>query len=320
MTIFSSRDRCRLLIVIAALLWSTSGFFAKAPWFDDWPLESRGVALTFWRSVFAALAVMPFVRRPTFRLAMIPMSLSFTAMTYSFLVAMVWGSETTTIWLQYVGPAWVAIAGLVGLGDRPRRSDALMIMLALAGIAVIVVMESIRSAESIAGGPVGLALFSGLMYTGVVLSIRHMRGVDVAWLGLVNHGASVLLLAPLVIGKTPLPHGFQWLALALFGSLQLAVPYMIFAWALREVESNEAALITLIEPIAVPVWTFLAWRHHPEYEFPRWWTLVGASLIAMGFIWRYGIAARLSRVKRLPPGKQTPRSVTSTAPRGRSDV
>ena len=93
----------------AALLWSTSGFYAKAPWFDDWPIETRGVALTFWRAVFAALTVLPFVRRPTFRIAMIPMSLAFVAMTYAFLTAMVLGSETTTIWLQYVGPAWVAL-------------------------------------------------------------------------------------------------------------------------------------------------------------------------------------------------------------------
>lgn len=296
MSRISSRDRSRLLLVAAALLWSTSGFFAKAPWFDDWPIETRGVALTFWRSVFAALAVIPFVRKPSFQLAMIPMSLSFTAMTYSFLVAMVLGSETTTIWLQYVGPAWVAIAGLLGLGDRPNRSDGLMILLAISGIAVIVLMESSQGA-SIAGGPVGLALFSGLMYAGVVLSIRHLRGVDVAWLGLVNHGVSVLLLAPLVIGKAPLPHGFQWVALALFGSIQLALPYMIFAWAMRKVESNEAALITLVEPIAVPVWTFLAWRHHPEYEFPKWWTILGGGLIALGFVWRYGIVTLLRRRK-----------------------
>ncbi len=81
----SARDRSRLMVVAAALLWSTSGFYAKAPWFDDWPIETRGVALTFWRTVFAALTVLPFVRRPTFRIAMIPMSLSFVAMTYSFL-------------------------------------------------------------------------------------------------------------------------------------------------------------------------------------------------------------------------------------------
>lgn len=288
------------MVVAAALLWSTSGFYAKAPWFDDWPLETRGVALTFWRAVFAALTVLPFVRRPTFRIAMIPMSLGFVAMTYSFLVAMVNGSETTTIWLQYVGPAWVAIAGLIGLGDRPRRTDWVMIGLSLIGILVIVSMEAraantALTAESFATGPVGLALFSGLMYAVVLLSIRHLRGVDVAWIGLVNHVASILCLGPLVIGQAPLPHGFQWVALMGLGATQLAIPYMIFAWAVREVESNEASLITLLEPLAVPLWTFLAWRNHSTYQFPRWWTLVGAALIAAGFAWRYGLVRRAKR-------------------------
>lgn len=93
----SRRDRSRLLVVVAALLWSTSGFYAKAPWFDDWPMETRGVSLTFWRAVFAALTVLPFVRRPQFRIAMVPMSMAFVAMTYSFLVAMVNGSIPTLV-------------------------------------------------------------------------------------------------------------------------------------------------------------------------------------------------------------------------------
>jgi DME family drug/metabolite transporter len=241
------------------------------------------------------LTVLPFVRRPTFRIAMVPMSLSFVAMTYAFLVAMVEGSETTTIWLQYVGPVWVAIAGLFGLGDRPRRNDWVMVSLAILGISVIVMMESRVTSESLVTGPVGLALFSGLMYAVVMLSIRHLRGVDVAWIGLVNHIACIVCLWPLVIGKTPLPHGIQWAALFGLGAVQLAIPYMIFAWAVREVESNEACLITLLEPLAVPLWTFLAWRNHANYHFPRWWTLLGGAMIAAGFVWRYGLARRAKK-------------------------
>jgi drug/metabolite transporter (DMT)-like permease len=288
------------MVAAAALLWSTSGFYAKAPWFDDWPLETRGAMLTFWRAVFAALTVLPFVRRPTFRWAMLPMAVSFVGMVYSFLVAMVRGSETTTIWLQYVGPAWVALAGLMGLGDRPRRSDWVMVWLSLTGIGVIVMMEWRVATTSLATGPVGLALFSGLMYAAVLLLIRHLRGVDVAWLGLIAHVACILMLWPLVIGKTPLPHGIQWIALIALGSTQLALPYILFAWAVREVESNEASLITLLEPLAVPVWTFLAWRHDPGYQFPRWWTLLGATLIALGFVWRYGLNRRQKLGSRIP--------------------
>ncbi len=290
----TSQNRARWLVVLAALLWSTSGFFAKAPWFGDWPPETRGVSLTFWRAVFAAVTVLPFVRRPTFRPAMVPMSLCFTAMVYSFIVAMVAGSETTTIWLQYVGPAWVAVGGLLGLGDRPKPRDAVMLGLSVLGILVIISMEFTVGGGAVSAWPVGLALFSGLMYAGVMLSIRHLRGVNVAWIGLVNHLVCVALLLPLVLGRTTMPHGVQWIALMALGAVQLAIPYMLFAWAVREIESNEASLITLIEPLAVPLWTYLAWRNHVSYRYPDWWVMIGAALIAAGFIWRYAIARRSS--------------------------
>ena len=223
---------------------------------------------------------------------MVPMTLCFTAMVYTFIVAMVAGSETTTIWLQYVGPAWVAIGGLLGLGDRPDKRDGVMVALSVVGILLIVTMEFSTGGVSNTAWPVGLALTSGVMYAGVLLSIRHLRGVDVAWIGFVNHVVCVILLLPMVAGKTPMPHGFQWIALFLLGAIQLGIPYMLFAWAVRELDSNEASLITLIEPLAVPVWTFLAWRHLANYQFPQWWILVGAGLIASGFIWRYALARK----------------------------
>lgn len=37
------RSRGRLLVVAAAVLWSTSGFFAKAPLFEHWPLVLCGM-------------------------------------------------------------------------------------------------------------------------------------------------------------------------------------------------------------------------------------------------------------------------------------
>ena len=273
---------------MAALLWSTSGIFAKAPWFDEWPAEHRGVALTFWRSVFASVTVLPFIRRPQLRPAMITMSLSFAVMTYAFLVAMVNGSETTTVWLQYVGPAWVALAGLIGLGDRPNRRDGWMVAMSMIGIAIIVTLESTIGQGSVASGPVGLAILSSIAFAGVMLSIRQLRGVDVAWLGLVNYSVSMILLAPMVVGKVPMPVGDQWTALVGLGAIQLAIPYLMFAWAVRNVPSNEASLIALIEPLAVPIWTYLAWSQLASYRPPQWWTLLGASFIAAGLAWRYG--------------------------------
>ncbi|MGK4301776.1 hypothetical protein, partial [Klebsiella pneumoniae] len=74
---FSEQARGRLAIAAAAVLWSTSGLFAQAPIFEDWPLETRGTLLAFWRTLLAAAVLLPFVRRPRWHWGLAPMSLSF---------------------------------------------------------------------------------------------------------------------------------------------------------------------------------------------------------------------------------------------------
>ena len=172
----------------------------------------------------------------------------------------------------------------------------MMIALSLGGIFVILSGESFVADVGFASSPVALGLLSGITFAGVMLSIRHMRGTDVAWIGLVNFSVSAVCLAPLVLGSVPLPHGGQWIALVGFAAMQFAIPYMLFAWAVRHVESNEASLMTLLEPLSVPLWTFLAWHAHPGYRPPQLWTIVGASLIACGFLWRYGWSLRRSQL------------------------
>jgi hypothetical protein len=63
----------RLAIIVAGLLWSSSGLFGKLAIFDDWPIEQRGLLLSFWRATFAALFLWPFVRRPHWRWELLPM-------------------------------------------------------------------------------------------------------------------------------------------------------------------------------------------------------------------------------------------------------
>ena len=74
----------RALVVLAAVLWSTSGVFAKSPPLQGWD----GLTLAFWRAVFAVAVLTPLIRRPKFTWAMGPMVLSFVVMNATFLTAM----------------------------------------------------------------------------------------------------------------------------------------------------------------------------------------------------------------------------------------
>ena len=280
----------RLLVILAAVLWSTSGFFAKAPIFDDWPVESRGLLLAFWRAFFAAIVLATMVRKIQFSWKLVPLVLFFAAMNWTFLSAMVLCESTVAIWLQYTAPAWVFFGSWLFFRDHPVWRDWLLLFFAAIGVTIIL------SAEFTGASPVGViyGMGSGLFFAGIVVMLRWLKDYDSAWLVCLNHAFTAVLFLPIVITENVYPTGSQWIYFACFGGLQMGIPYLLFARAVRTVSSHEASGLTLLEPILVPVWVFIAWRTAPEYQFPAWTTIVGGGFILLGLLVRYiGVKRRL---------------------------
>ena len=274
----------RLMIVIAAVLWSTSGFFAKAPWFDGWPEEIRGMMLAFWRSAFALLVLLPLIRRPVWRWPILPMMVCFALMVWSFMTAMVYGPAANAIWLQYLAPGWVLLGSVWWMKEQVTAADVRMIACCLAGVLLILTMEMVSGGGLYA---TAMGILSGLSFAGVVLCIRALRGVDPAWLVTLNHAATCGMLLPWALATGyPVPTS-SYVALAFFGVFQMSAPYLLFARGLQSTSGPEASVLSLIEPILVPLWVFLAWSQHPSYEAPPWWTWAGGAAILGGLLSRY---------------------------------
>jgi drug/metabolite transporter (DMT)-like permease len=274
----------RLALVAAALLWSTSGLFAKAPIFDDWGPDVRGPALAFWRAVFAGGLLVPLVRRPRFRPALLVMPLCFAAMNVTYLSAMTFTTAANAIWLQSTAPAWVFLIGVLALGEMVSRRDVMLLVFAALGVGLILCYELPRTGSDSGDSRIGvlLALAAGITYAGVVSFLRALRSEDAVWLVVVNHLVTALVILPYIIHKGLWPTPTQLAVLAAFGLLQMGLPYVLFARALRTVPSQEAAGIVLLEPVLQPLWVYLAWG-----EPPAWWTLAGAGLILAGLVVRY---------------------------------
>jgi drug/metabolite transporter (DMT)-like permease len=266
--------RARLLVLAAAVMWSTSGFFIKAPYFRGWP----GPVLAFWRAVFACLVLWPLVRKPRWSWKLVPMTVLFAGMNYTYLTAMVKGSAANAIWLQCTAPIWVLLIGVLMFGERAVWRDWLMVAFAAAGVGLILAYE-LRGSEWDA---VVWGLASSFFYAGVVLSLRQLRDFDSVWLAALNHLVTAIALAPLAFASSHFPNGIQWLFLAGLGIVQMAVPYVLFARGLKRIPGHEATGIGLIEPLLVPIWVYLAWG-----DEPAWWTLVGGALILVGLAIRY---------------------------------
>ncbi|MFN0018681.1 MAG: DMT family transporter [Pirellulaceae bacterium] len=284
----------RLLVLTAALLWSSGGFFAKFHAIDDWP----GPLRAFWRAAFACVVLLPMIRRPQWSWKLIPATLIFAAMNYTYLTAMAKGTAANAIWLQSTAQMWVLLVGVLVFRERAVFRDWLLVVLCGLGIAFILAFEAQgKSMEAVLYG-----LSSGIFYAGVVLSLRQMREFESAWLVGLNHLVTAIVLSPWAIityqSGEHWPSGWLWLLLAGFGIVQMGLPYVLFARGLKTIPGHEASGIGLLEPLLVPIWAYFVTAGE---EIPKWWTLVGGGFIFAGLVVRYLGSARAETQEELPP-------------------
>jgi drug/metabolite transporter, DME family len=293
--------RGRAMVVAAALLWSTSGAFVKSPPLAAIPQDSRGPMLACFRALSAAAFLAVFVRprHMRWRPMLVPFVISFASMNLLYVTAMTRTTAAAAVFLQYTGSGWAFVLSALFLGETIGRRNLAALGCALVGIWWIVAGD--WTTQNFAGN--WLALASGAGYGGVIVSLKWLRDEDSAWLVALCHTAAGLILLPSVLAAPPSLGPMQWVIVVLFGVLQMGLPYVIFARSLRIVPTQEAALLTLIEPITNPIWVLLLWG---ESVPPSTW--IGGAFIVGGLALRYvwGMTGALAPRGRASPGKQHP--------------
>jgi len=267
------------MVVLASLLWSTSGAFVKSPPLAAIPEDARGPILACFRALAAAAALSFFVkpRHVRWRPMLVPFVISFAGMNLLFVTAMTRTTAAAAIFLQYTSTAWAFVFSIFILRERADRPNLLALACALAGLGWIVAGD--WNTAYFAGNC--LALGSGVCYAGVIISLKLLRDEDSAWLVALCHAAAGLLLLPLVATRSLSLSPLQWSLIGLFGVVQMGLPYVIFASALRRVPIQDAALLTLLEPILNPLWVYLLWGE--PVGFGTW---IGGGLIVGGLVLR----------------------------------
>jgi drug/metabolite transporter (DMT)-like permease len=275
--------RGRLLLVAAAVLWSTSGLFVKSPPLQALEEHDRALVIACFRALIAGTCLVPFVdwKRARWTLKMLPMVVSFAAMNFLFIAALTRGTAAAAIFLQYTGTGWAFLFGAMFLKEPVTRANLAALVFGFAGIACIVGGQ--WHGEQFVGTL--LALGSGLAYGGVIAALRALNREDSAWLVVLNQLVSAAVLVPWIASRGLLPTGPQWLVIGALGAFQMALPYVLFARGLATVPAQEAGLITLLEAILNPFWVWLFWG---EQVVPSTWA--GGGLILSGLLWRFVVA------------------------------
>lgn len=270
--------RGRLFVAAAACLWSISGLFVTMLHAD----QMQGIVIASYRSLFAGASLFlcmllqkrcrPVEAMPQSHVAeqsgaanrfdrrMIGMVVSFTAMTYFFIESMVTTNPANSVLLQYSATIWIMVGSVIWLGERLDPRNAFAALGGVFGIGVLLVGGWTSGADDRLGLIYGLV--SGVAYAGVVVHLRALRRFDALRLASMNLLTAGIVLWCVMAANSPdwkaaIPSGTNLAKLAVFGIVQMALPYYLFGLGLKSIGSQEAGILTLIEPLLNPLWTYL---------------------------------------------------------------
>ncbi|HEV2721824.1 MAG TPA: DMT family transporter [Thermoanaerobaculia bacterium] len=261
-------------VIIAALLWSTGGIGIKA-------VADSALKVTFYRSLFAAMALMLFLgrrvwgRRWTSTPAFIAAVISYGACLTFFVVATKWTTAANAIFLQYAGVIWVLLFSPIVVREPMRGRDVVAIAAAIGGMALFFVGRF--ETRGMAGNV--MALISSVFFAALILSLRREQRAAqaaVTWGNLVC-AAAMLPFVGHDLSLTPR----SFFVLAFLGIFQIALAYFFFVKGLEHVTATQASLTGMLEPVSNPIWVFLFLGERPSL-----YAIAGAAVVLAAIAWR----------------------------------
>lgn len=276
----------RLALLAAGLLWSLGGVFIKS-------LPVSAVGITFYRSFFAALCLLPLIRgRRMPRIKDVGVAVIFYTLLLGLYISATQGTTAANaIFLQYTAPLYALVLGVWLFREPFHRADAGALALAMVGIGILF-FGNFRGGEQL---PLLMAAGSGLMFGCFLLWLRHLRYADPIAVTALNNAGVALLAGGVLLWSKPaelqlIPRALNLEPrllpvaglLALMGCIQIALPYVLFSYGLKRVSSVEASLLALVEPLLNPVWVALGVGERPTTA-----TLLGGGLIVAALAARY---------------------------------
>ena len=281
----------RLLLLAAALLFSTGGAAIKATSLTSWQVAA-------FRSLIAALALLillPSARRGWSWRAL-PVGAAYAATMICFVLSNKLTTAANSIFLQCTAPLYLLLAGPWLLREPIRRRDILLIAIVASGMALFFLGSdrAVSTAPDPARGNL-IAAASGITWALTIAGLRWWAR---------DSGDSSASLAPIVIGNllalaVCLPSALpvarstpaDWATLLYLGIFQIGLAYLCMTAGMRTVPAFEASTLMLVEPALNPFWTWLVHGERPSLP-----AICGGALILSASLidtwWRSRTAPR----------------------------
>jgi drug/metabolite transporter (DMT)-like permease len=255
-----------IFIVIAAVLWSTSGVMIKI-------ISWQPIAILAGRSIFSSVVFLVYLRRVPTKWTRWKLLASAAYILTQFLY--IWSIKLTTaanaIFLQYTAPVYVILLALWFLHEKPTRVDWSSMLIIFVGM--VLFFGDKLSANGFYGNI--LAAISGVTSALMTVSLRAQKDGVPAESILAANLFTAIIGVPFILNESWT--ATNWLILAYLGTFQMGLSFLLFTNAIKHVPALEANLISTLEPVLNPVWVFLFIG-----ETPGSFALIGGIIVLAG--------------------------------------
>ncbi len=242
----TERRKAIILLVITAILWSTSGVFVKA-------INWGPVSILAGRGIFTSLVFLLYMRRLPKNITRWTLLAAGGSIVTQFLF--VTSTKLTTaanaIFLQYTAPVYVVLLAFWLLREKPSRTDWISMVIIFLGL--ILFFGDQLSPTGFYGNI--LAVLSGVTSAIMMVSFRAQKDAT---------PEDSILIASLVLVIVGFPSILKesqtltnWSIIGYLGIIQIGLAFILFTKGIKHIPALEANLIGTLEPVFNPVWVYL---------------------------------------------------------------
>lgn len=242
-------------VVTSAVLWGLSGTAAQVLFhtYDVTPAWLVGVRMSA-AGVILIVALRPRVPRQDWGQLVVFGLIGLAAVQWTYYAAIADSNVATATFLQYLGPAFLAVFILVTTGRLPRLRTAAALVVALGGTLLLALAG--RGADMSPGAlAFGLTSAAALaFYTAYPEKLVARRGTwpVTAW-GLVIGGVALEAVHP-VWAMPPVPlTGSAWILVAFVTVFGTLIPFGLYLYGLKALPPTELMILATLEPVAAAI-------------------------------------------------------------------
>lgn len=270
------KDYAFYIVILAALLSSTSGLFVKHM---QIPATSMAWIRTATPSIVIGLYFLITqhkIIRDKYKIMLCGSVINAVRMVF-FFTTLIYTSISNAIIVFYTWPLFAVVLSIVVLKEKVSRQELLVLLLSFIGVLVVYMEHEISLADKDFIG-LSCGVITAFIYACTIIIFKKGSDIYTPWETIFYQNIiGAIFFLPFIFINTPVPTSLDWTLGIGHGIIIGLVMFSMFFFGLRHLPASRASMITYVEVIGGMLLGYFVL--HEEISLSM---IIGASIILGG--------------------------------------